>query len=172
LTSIAISFVIPFLTFEIIQIVPTVQTIEPVNTAINSSAIPENEIHGNNLPIEESINFTPYILWSSYGLIALLLLFRFGKNIWKLISKSTSNPNVKYKNAYLVLVEEETLPHTFLNSIFVNFEDYNNRNIEDELYSHELVHVTQKHTLDILFIEFLKVVFWFNPIFILGSLNL
>jgi hypothetical protein len=26
--------------------------------------------------------------------------------------------------------------------------------------------VTQKHTLDILFIEFLKVVFWFNPIFI------
>jgi N-acetylmuramoyl-L-alanine amidase/beta-lactamase regulating signal transducer with metallopeptidase domain len=166
LTSIAISFVIPFLTFEIIQIVPTVQTIEPVNTAINSSAIPENEIHGNNLLIEESINFTPYILWSLYGMIALLLLFRFGKNIWKLISKSTSNPNVKYKNAYLVLVEEETLPHTFLNSIFVNFEDYNNRNIEDELYTHELVHVTQKHTIDILFIEFLKVIFWFNPLFI------
>jgi N-acetylmuramoyl-L-alanine amidase len=99
-------------------------------------------------------------------MIALLLLFRFGKNIWKLISKSTSNPNVKYKNAYLVLVEEETLPHTFLNSIFVNFEDYNNRNIEDELYTHELVHVTQKHTIDILFIEFLKVIFWFNPLFI------
>jgi N-acetylmuramoyl-L-alanine amidase/beta-lactamase regulating signal transducer with metallopeptidase domain len=166
LFTIIISFVIPFLTFEIIKIVPVVQNIEPFNTVITSSAIPENEIQGTSLPIEEKINFMPYVLWSLYGIICFLLLIRFSKNIWKLIAKSKSNPNIKYKNANLILVEEKTLPHTFLNSIFINFEDYNNRNIEDELYSHELVHVTQKHTLDILFIEFLKVVFWFNPIFI------
>jgi len=166
LFSIVISFVIPFLTFEIIKIVPVVQNIEPMNTIITSSAIPENEIQGTSLPIEEKINYMPYILWSLYGLIGFLLLIRFGKNIWKLILKSTSNPIVKYKNANLVLVDEKTLPHTFLNSIFINFDDYNNRNIEDELYTHELVHVTQKHTLDILFIEFLKVIFWFNPLFI------
>lgn len=166
LFSIVISFIIQFLTFEIIKIVPVVQNFEPLNTVITSSAIPENEIQGNSLPIEEKINFIPYILWSLYGIICFLLLLRFGKNIWKLISKSKSNPIVKYKNANLILVEEKTLPHTFLNSIFINFEDYNNRNIEDELYTHELVHVTQKHTLDILFIEFLKVIFWFNPLFI------
>jgi beta-lactamase regulating signal transducer with metallopeptidase domain len=163
---IVISFIIQFLTFEIIKIVPVVQNFEPLNTVITSSAIPENEIQGNSLPIEEKINFIPYILWSLYGIICFLLLLRFGKNIWKLISKSKSNPIVKYKNANLILVEEKTLPHTFLNFIFINFEDYNNRNIEDELYTHELVHVTQKHTLDILFIEFLKVIFWFNPLFI------
>ena len=166
LFTIIISFVIPFLTFEIIKIVPVVQNIESLNTVITSSVIPENEIQGNSLPIEGKINFMPYVLWSLYGLISFLLLIRFGKNIWKLIVKSSSNPHVKYKNANLILVEEKTLPHTFLNSIFINFEDYNNRNIEEELYTHELVHVTQKHTLDILFIEFLKVVFWFNPIFI------
>jgi beta-lactamase regulating signal transducer with metallopeptidase domain len=167
LFSIVISFAIPFLTFEIIKIVPIVQNIEPLNTiSITSSQIPENEIE-NFIQKEESINLTPYILWSLYGMISFLLLLRFGKNIWKLILKSRSNPSVKYKNANLVLVEEKILPHTFLNSIFINFDDYNNRNIEDELYSHELVHVTQKHTLDILFIEFLKVVFWFNPLFIL-----
>jgi hypothetical protein len=71
---------------------------------------------------------------------------------------------VKYKNATLVLVDEKTLPHTFLNHIFVNFDDYNQRTIEDELYTHELVHVTQKHTLDILFIELLITIFWFNPL--------
>ena len=166
LFSIIISFVIPFLTFEIIKIVPVVQNFEPLNTVITSSAIPENEIQGNSLPVEEKFNFMPYVLWSLYGLISFLLLIRFSKNIWKLIAKSKSNPNVKYKNANLVLVDEKTLPHTFLNSIFINFEDYNNRNIEDELYTHELVHVTQKHTLDILFIEFLKAIFWFNPLFI------
>ena len=34
------------------------------------------------------------------------------------------------------------------------------------MYTHELVHVNQKHTIDILFIEVLKVFFWFNPLFI------
>lgn len=166
LFSIVISFVISFLTFEIIKIVPIVQNIELLNTVITSSVIPETEIQENILPIEKNINFIPYFLWSLYGIICFFLLLRFGKNIWKLILKSKSNSIVKYKNANLILVEEKTLPHTFLNSIFINFEDYNNRNIEDELYTHELVHVTQKHTLDILFIEFLKVAFWFNPLFI------
>lgn len=166
LFAIVISFAIPFLTFEIIKIVPVVQAIEPLNTIVTSTSLPENEIQEIVVPTTESINYTPYILWSLYGIISFLLLIRFGKNIWKLISKSKSNPIVKYNNATLVLIQEKTLPHTFLNSIFINFDDYNNRNIEDELYSHELVHVNQKHTLDILFIEFLKVIFWFNPLFI------
>ena len=32
---------------------------------------------------------------------------------------------------------------------------------------HEQAHASQKHTADILFIEVLKVVFWFNPLFYL-----
>ena len=166
LFAIVISFIIPFLTFEIIKIVPVVQAIEPLNTIVTSSGLAENEFQEINATITESINYTPYILWSLYGIISILLMVRFGKNIWKLISKSKSNPSVKYNNASLVLVQEKTLPHTFLNSIFINFDDYNNRNIEDELYTHELVHVNQKHTLDILFIEALKVIFWFNPLFV------
>lgn len=167
LFAVVISFVLPFLNFEIIKIVPIVQTIQPLTSEITSPGLPEHELQEIVVPTVENINYTPLILWSLYGTICILLLFRFGKNIWKLISKSRSNPIVKYKNANLVLVEEKTLPHTFLNSIYINFEDYNNRTIEDELYTHELVHVTQKHTLDILFIEFLKVIFWFNPLFIL-----
>lgn len=166
LFSIIVSLVIPFLTFEIIKIVPVVQNFEPLNTVITSSAIPENEIQENFILKEENTNLMPYILWSLYGMISFLLFLRFGKNSWKLILKSKSSPTVRFKNANLILVEEKTFPYTFLNSIFINFDDYNNRNIEDELYSHELVHVNQKHTLDILFIEFLIVIFWFNPLLI------
>lgn len=155
LISIIVSLVLPFLTFEIIKIVPVVQEIVPLTSMPTSFEA-----------VKETIDYTPIILWSLYGLITFILLIRFGKNIWKLISKSNSNPIVKYKNAILVLVDEKTLPHTFLNTIFINLDDYNSRKIEDELYTHELVHVTQKHTLDILFIEFLKTIFWFNPIFI------
>lgn len=159
LISIVISLAIPFLTFEIIEIIPVTQSTElQIIDTIPSSS--------NETIIEEKINYLPIILWSLYILISSILIIRFARNIWKLISKAISNPKVKYKNAKLVLLDEKTLPHTFLNFIYINFEDYNNRNIEDELYTHELVHVNQKHTLDILFIEVLKVIFWFNPLFI------
>ena len=151
-----ISLLIPFVTYQIIEIIP-IKTSEPV-------FIPKFE----NIPIVaivEKINYIQIVLWGLHGIITALFMFRFVKNVWKLIQKSKSNATVKYKNATLVLIKEKTLAHSFLNFIFINFDDYNNRTIEDELYTHELVHVTQKHTLDILFIETLKVVFWFNPLF-------
>ena len=157
---------IPFLNFEIIKVIPVFTNIEPLNNVTIPSEINENVISKNTTPIIETIDYIPYIFWSFYSLITFLLLGRFIKNGVKLISKTKSNHIVKYKNAKLVLVDEKIPPHTFLNYIFINFEDYNNRSIEDELLTHELVHVKQKHSLDILFIEFLKVLFWFNPIYI------
>lgn len=155
LATIVISLALPFISFEIIKIVPITEAIVPIA-----------EMPVPFAPAQETIDYTPLALWMIYGLITTVLLVRSGKNIHKLISKSKSSPTVNYKGAILVLTDEKVLPHTFLNRIFINIEDYNNHSIEDELYTHELVHVNQKHTLDILFIEFLKTVFWFNPIFI------
>ncbi|HRG19081.1 MAG TPA: M56/M15 family metallopeptidase [Flavobacterium lutivivi] len=166
LLSIVISLVIPFITFEIIKIVPVVESTKILNTVAVPTVVPENEELKNMMPIEENISFTLYTAWLFNGIISCLLLIRFVKNVRKLIKKSKSNPIVKYRNANLVLIDEKTVPHTFLNSIFINFDDYNHQNIEDELFAHEFVHVSQKHTLDILFIELLKIIFWFNPIFI------
>jgi beta-lactamase regulating signal transducer with metallopeptidase domain len=165
LFSLVISFIIPFLNFEIIEIKTVIENIEPISIRKVTSVINENVVENDSIPQKETINYFPSVIWCLYSLVTFLFLFRFVKNTWKLISKSKSNPIIKYKNARLILIHEKTLPHTFLNFIFINFEDYNSRKIEDELYTHELVHVTEKHTLDILFIEFLKCIFWFNPIF-------
>ncbi len=156
LTSIIVSLLIPFLNFEIIKEIP----VEVSETVMVERIIPSQVVFA-----EEETSILPSIIWSLYGLISFGFFIRFGKNLHQIISKAKSNPTVKYQNADLVLLEEKVLPHTFWNSIFINFDDYNRRNIEDELYMHELVHVTQKHTFDILFIETLKTIFWFNPLF-------
>ena len=158
LIAIVISFIIPLLTFEIIEIIPVQNT--------ETQFVQEFTVANQNFQVVEvaSVNYLPMLLWSLYGIITLFLLIRFRKNVAQLYRKSKSNPIIKYKSANLVLVDEKTLPHSFLNSIFINYDDYNNQNIEDELYTHELVHVNQKHSLDILFVEALKCVFWFNPI--------
>ena len=155
LFSVVFSLAIPFITIEIIQ--------EIAMPNVQNSTIQIN--HGSFVLVEET-NYLPIILWSIYGLITLLFSIRFIRNISKIISKINANKRIDYKNAKLVLLKEKMLPHTFLNFIFINEIDYNNQKIENELLSHEFTHVTQKHTFDILFIEILKTIFWFNPIFI------
>ena len=63
------------------------------------------------------------------------------------------------------MLKEQVLPHTFLNYIFINKRDYKTDRLEQQILTHELTHVEQKHTLDVLFIELLITLFWFNPIF-------
>jgi beta-lactamase regulating signal transducer with metallopeptidase domain len=149
------SLVIPFITIEIIEEITT-----PI---IQNSAV---QINQGSIVLVEETNYLPIILWSIYGLVTTLFSIRFLNNLLKIISKINSNKSVDYKDAKLILLEEKVLPHTFLNFIFINETEYNNRKIETELFSHELTHVLQKHTFDVLFIELLKTIFWFNPIFI------
>ncbi|MFV8370799.1 M56 family metallopeptidase [Flavobacterium sp. LB2P74] len=155
LFSLVFSMILPFITIEVIQEIAQ-PTVNPANIQI---------LQGSTVILEET-NYLAIGLWSLYGLVTLVLATRFISNINKISSKMKSNTPIDYKNAQLILVPEKTLPHTFLNTIFINETEYTNRQIEAELYTHELTHVTQKHTLDILFIELLKTIFWFNPIFI------
>jgi hypothetical protein len=147
--------VIPFITIEIIQ--------EVAQPTVNAGSI--QILQGSAIAVEET-DYFEIGLWSLYAAVTILLTIRFISNIIKISSKMKSNTTIAYRNAKLILVPEKTLPHTFLNTIFINETEYNNRKIEAELYTHELTHVSQKHTLDILFIEILKTLFWFNPIFI------
>lgn len=115
-------------------------------------------------PVAEPVNYLPIVLWSVYGIVAIALSLNFIWNIASFRRKISSSKIIRYNKAKLVLIEKKILPHTFYNCIFINKQDYESGNIEDELFTHELTHVKQKHTLDILFIEILKVMFWFNPL--------
>lgn len=158
LFSIVISLIIPFISIEIIQEIENFPLTTNLPILIDS---------GNNIPIKETTNYTPNLLWSLYIIISFVLLVRFLKNILYFKKTIQSNETVSYKNATLVLLNQETIPHTFLNYIFINKESYKNRTIENELYDHELTHVNQNHSYDILCIELLKIIFWFNPVFYL-----
>jgi hypothetical protein len=65
---------------------------------------------------------------------------------------------------HIVLIENKTLPYSFFKYIFVNRSDYENGKIEKELIIHEQTHCLQYHSVDILIIELVKIVLWFNPI--------
>ncbi|SHM81338.1 M56 family metallopeptidase [Polaribacter sp. KT 15] len=160
LIGVIISLVIPFAT-----ITTYVPTDAIANTLIK---IKQPEFSADTLEtieVEEVIDYTKYFV-SFYLLISSLLLIRFGRNLFKIIQKIRLNEQIKYNKATLVLVDDQILPHTFWKAIFINKKEYENGNIEEELFTHELTHVTQKHTIDVLLIEFLQILFWINPLFI------
>ena len=115
---------------------------------------------------EKTINYTQ-IFVSVYILISFILLIRFGKNLLNIHKKIKRNTKKTYQKSILILVDDHILPHTFWNYIFINKSDYENQKIEQELFTHELTHVTQKHTIDVLILEVIQIVFWINPFFIL-----
>jgi beta-lactamase regulating signal transducer with metallopeptidase domain len=149
------SLVIPFFSFGIIH------EIQAPFRSIQNIQLPQTTI-----TTTQKTEYLTLIIWSIYGLVTTILFVRFILNLKQIQSTIKSNPIVYYQNSKLVLLKEKVLPHTFLNFIFINEQEFNHRQIEPELWVHELTHVTEKHTLDILFVEILKTVFWFNPTFI------
>lgn len=109
-------------------------------------------------------SYLSYAVVGGYVLIVTLLAVRFIRNIFRFYRAKHGSTLVDYKGATLVLLEGDMPPHTFLNYIFISHQEYERRLAEPELLTHELAHVQQKHTLDVLFIELLKTVLWFNPL--------
>ena len=88
------------------------------------------------------INDYSNLLIGLYFLIGSLFLIRFSKNLSEIFQKINRNRKVNYKKAKVVLIGEDILPHTFLNYIFINKNEFEEQKIEDELLSHELAHVS------------------------------
>ncbi|MEO1030346.1 MAG: hypothetical protein AAFX55_03025 [Bacteroidota bacterium] len=104
------------------------------------------------------------LILALYLVVVLVLLFRFYFNMKTLWNKKNNAELVNYKGTAIYLLDETIKPFTFLNFIFMSKADWANHKNKDELINHELYHKNLKHSHDILFIELLKAVFWFNPV--------
>ena len=165
LFSLLFSLGVPFISFEIQQDIPIVYNNATAFQAITTETLPiQPEVA--NVNTEEQANYWLSLLWITYIVITLILSYRFIQNIYIITSKAKASKIIMHQNIKMVLLSEETLPYSFWNSIYINQNDFENGQIEKELFTHEIVHVKQKHTLDVIFIEILKTLFWFNPIFI------
>ena len=87
----------------------------------------------------------------------------FSRNLMTIINYIKRNPKIKDENHWLVRVNEEIPPFSFLNFIFIssNYQNLSNSEL-NQIKAHEKIHIQQLHTFDIIFIELASIVFWFN----------
>jgi hypothetical protein len=154
------AFVLPVLQIGVLKPVEAV-----VNTTVNY-AIPE---YTEPLPVANNINTEPVVIEHHLSLqdylvyvyllgacIVFVLLIVKLFNLFKLMRNAQTVDHLKYKVVYL---PESGVAFSFFNYLFIG----TNAPGANTIVRHELVHIRQKHSFDIVFLELLKVVSWFNP---------
>jgi TonB family protein len=71
-----------------------------------------------------------------------------------------------WKGIPLYVHTNEHPPFSFNNAIYLKQSDLENPNVE-ALLTHEAIHVKERHSLDIIFIQCIQALLWFNPVFYL-----
>lgn len=107
------------------------------------------------------------ILKCIYLLVTFILLLRFTVNLYRLLSLAKQNKNISFPGHRFVLLKKEAIPFSFFRFIFICEKDYVNNKIEPEVIHHELSHVRQYHSVDVVFVELVSALAWFNPVFFL-----
>ncbi len=101
------------------------------------------------------ILFTGYLIGISVSSILLII------SVLKMGIVIRKGRKIKQNKHILILVKENICPFSWWNYIIINENDYKNHS--KEILLHEQVHVQQKHTIDILFLEAITLLYWFNP---------
>lgn len=102
------------------------------------------------------------VLWAIYGAGVLVLLLRLAwrlGSVHQLIRQGDAQPQSDY--TLIRLAHDRIASFSFGRYLVLNRTDAHNP--PDALLRHEEAHIRQRHTVDVLLVEFAQALFWFNP---------
>ena len=151
-----LAFIIPVLQLGFLKPVPTDHNVAfPPPVLYTKAQLAEMAARSS----QGNFDFTGY-LYPIYLIIALGFAIKLGFAIFKII-KLWLKATKKNTGAFtLIELEHEASAFSFFNLLFIN----PNLAQKQTVVAHEMVHIKQKHSLDVLFFELLQIICWFNPI--------
>lgn len=116
----------------------------------------------------QSLHLLPFVGYLLLGVYMLGILYKIGgtvRNLLRIQQFITRHHSIKEDGHYLVYLPQNVPAFSFWHYIFLN-PDWEQLSADEQqqIKQHELVHVRQKHTLDLLFFEIAGALFWFNPL--------
>lgn len=115
-------------------------------------------------PGAEQTSFLERIPWPYlvFGAGSILAATWFVIKLYQ-IARLRKKGDVKYfKDFTKIIVPKSVTAFSFFRNIFMG--DGIHREKEANILAHELVHVKQLHSLDLIFFELARIIFWFNPL--------
>ena len=148
-----LSFILPLMQFRGLQKTVIIENLQPV---ILSSHSVQTQISEHIAP-----QYSHPLLYV-YGLGALLLLGYFANKLFQIYRLIINHETVDYeRNIKIVLLQKHHEAFSFANYIFIDEKLYKASKLP--VLEHELVHYHEKHWLDLLGFEIIKILFWFSP---------
>lgn len=93
---------------------------------------------------------------------SLVSLFLFIYKLLKIYQLKNKGEKVKHHHFTQVIIQKSAVAFSFFRNIFLGDEVFKKEH--KHIIAHELVHINQKHSWDLIFYEILRIAFWFNPL--------
>jgi TonB family protein len=97
-----------------------------------------------------------------YGFGVFILLIRMLIQLTSILHIRFRNKNQLVQGKSIIVLENEITPFSFFGWVFLNPALHNEHEIS-EILAHELTHVRQGHSFDVIISEMLTILCWFNP---------
>jgi TonB family protein len=128
--------------------------------------LPEVVITGSSLGTAEQQKAILNWAFMGYGLITLAMLAGLLLSILRIIRFYRTSLIAEKLEKNIYLVSEKGSPFSFLGRIFIS-KQYAGHPGLINIIIHENAHIRQKHMIDLLLLELISSIFWFNPFFFL-----
>lgn len=161
LATAALSLVLPFIKIDRFKdVVPQDYIVSLPEIILGQTGVSSNSTIVLDPVIIESHSLSILEMVFYSGLVIALFLFLL--KVTKILILIIKNPKQSLGNVVLVELLNSSAAFSFFHYIFLG--EHINKEDKDTILKHELIHTEQKHTIDLLFLEVLRVLFWFNPL--------
>lgn len=109
-----------------------------------------------------AISWQTVALYAVIG-ISLFLLLILAVNIFKVYQLKRRSAIVDMEGVHFIYTNLDQAPFSFLNNLFWKESISLDDDFGQKIFKHELTHIHQKHTLDVLFCQVINSLFWMNP---------
>jgi len=141
----------------------------PGPTGILSALIPGNGEDPMVLTAAQGktrvIGYGELLLPAIYLLGAALFLFNLLRGLFTILRLSARSPMTYREGIRCYLTEAPGTPFSFFNRIFWNSRLDPESEDGRQVFRHERVHIRERHTLDLLFLQLIRCCCWCNPFF-------
>jgi TonB family protein len=146
------SFFFPLISVHYTVVLPVIRNFQTESAVVS-------EIQNAGSSIIPDLKLILLVLYLSGVLFVFTLIIRQGRSLFRTIKKSEI---IFLRPIKLIKTPDYTSAFSFFSYVFVNpsITDIETK----EIMNHELVHIRQKHWFDLLLVELLCMIQWFNPL--------
>lgn len=166
LGSVCFSILLPFIHFQVYSEMPSIMLDEVTITAsgyqnlLQTVFVYSSTISGEIEKTIQSIGLIRFIYILGTAIFLTVFLYR----ILQITTLIMNNESELKNGIRIIKIDRDTTPFSFFNFVFIDKNNAGGSGMK-EMLAHEMEHVRQGHSVDVMILELLTIFLWFNPFF-------